>query len=317
MKRFLFKSSLFLFLVFTSFLYISSLADGNTDPFYLRFTSPKQTSLILGTSRAAQGIQPAVLDATLDEIYPELKTYNFSFTVVHSPYGPVYYQAINKKLDKDTKNGLFILAVDPWAISTKSEQPDDTTRFLENELSLATTHFYNLNPNLEYLLENHNTPLASLIFNKIAEPENQMILKDNGWLEVSIPMKSSVVEERTLEKVEEYKKNMLPYYKFSAVRLQYLAKTINLLRNHGDVYLVRLPVDDRMYALEQKLMPEFDTLLNKLAVENNIAYINFINSRKNYRYTDGNHIEKDSGKRLTADIASAIRKGKEYSFHKK
>ena len=38
---------------------------GRVDAFYGRFTSPLAGSLVLGTSRAAQGIQPAVLAAGL------------------------------------------------------------------------------------------------------------------------------------------------------------------------------------------------------------------------------------------------------------
>ena len=37
-------------------LYLASFAGGNTDSFYRRFTSPQQSNLILGNSRAAQGV---------------------------------------------------------------------------------------------------------------------------------------------------------------------------------------------------------------------------------------------------------------------
>ena len=34
--------------------------------FYLRFTSPKHNSLIIGTSRSAQGIHPNIIDSILN-----------------------------------------------------------------------------------------------------------------------------------------------------------------------------------------------------------------------------------------------------------
>ena len=41
--------------------FIFSKADGYSDAFYLKFTSSKKSNLILGTSKAAQGLQPDVL----------------------------------------------------------------------------------------------------------------------------------------------------------------------------------------------------------------------------------------------------------------
>ena len=56
MNKFLFK--IFLLIIFISLLHIifSFFSDGSTDNFYLRLTSKKQNSMILGTSRSAQGV---------------------------------------------------------------------------------------------------------------------------------------------------------------------------------------------------------------------------------------------------------------------
>ena len=103
-------------------------------PFYVRFTSPTQHNLIIGTSRAAQGIQPTVLN----EIIPNKSFFNYAFTAAQSPFGPVYLKSIQKKIDTTTKNGIFIVTVDPWSISSKSKDPNDSSKFRENNLALAT-----------------------------------------------------------------------------------------------------------------------------------------------------------------------------------
>lgn len=84
-SRFLHKIIIFSIPLIVIFAIVLGQADGYTDPFYIRFTTPKQNNLILGTSRAAQGLQPDVFKDIL-----ETDVYNYAFTVTHSPYGPTY-----------------------------------------------------------------------------------------------------------------------------------------------------------------------------------------------------------------------------------
>lgn len=79
---------------------------GYLDTNYTRLTTDRAPSLIIGTSRAAQGLLPKVFK----EIAPQMQ--NFAFTILHTPFGPSYLELINKKLKQDTKNGLNIIAVD-------------------------------------------------------------------------------------------------------------------------------------------------------------------------------------------------------------
>ena len=89
---------------------------GGVDAFYGRFASPAAGSLVLGTSRAAQGIRPAVLAARLAGQF-EGPLLNYAFTLTHSPYGPAYLASIRRKLRPGVRHGLFIVAVDPWSLS--------------------------------------------------------------------------------------------------------------------------------------------------------------------------------------------------------
>ena len=87
-------------------LYLASFAGGNTDSFYRRFTSPQQSNLILGNSRAAQGVRPEFLHATNGE-----KFYNYSFTIFDSPYGEAYFKSIEKKLDELENRGMIDMMI--------------------------------------------------------------------------------------------------------------------------------------------------------------------------------------------------------------
>ena len=111
---------------------LALLADGTTDDYYLKFSSPKQSSLILGTSRAKQGIIPSVLSSSIENV--DYQMFNFSFTLKSSPFGLVYYNAIKQKIDLESKDGCFIVTVDPWSISEKicdlNKSPDSLSVLL-------------------------------------------------------------------------------------------------------------------------------------------------------------------------------------------
>lgn len=304
MKRFLTRTLIFLAPPLIGLASVFYLADGRTDNFYLRFTTPKQTCFLLGTSRAAQGMQPAEIDKGLRSIYPDVKMFNYSFTIVQSPYGPTYYYAIQKKIDPKTKRGVFILAVDPWAISSLTKDPNDSANFKEKELCLGKLTDVTSNPNIPYLLSIYDEPLLHILKSRLRP--NPGLLHKDGWLEINAPMDSVSVKKRLAAKIETYKKTMMPVYHFSSVRFYFLQKMISFLQQHGDVYLVRLPISPQIKLMEAELMPDFDAKINSLAAQMKIPYFNFIGSCADFSYTDGNHLYKKSGKQVSQQIADSI-----------
>ncbi len=297
MKKFVFQTVTFCLLVSLAFLLLLSNADGKTDAFYKRFTSPKQESLILGTSRAAQGVRPDVFKKHLDK-----DIYNYSFTVSNSPYGPAYFNSVKKKLNENSTNGVFILTVDPWSICSDTKDPNDSTNFRENNSFVGKTTFVNMNPNFEYLLEN----LAGQYHTVLNKMDGPMLLHDDGWLEVTIKMDSASVSKRLKSKLDTYRNDNLPKYKFSSVRLQYLKQTIQLLKPHGNVYLVRLPIHPEIYKIEQELMPQFDSIISDISPATN-GYLNLTTRNSEFQYTDGNHVWKESAAEVSQIIAKWIK----------
>lgn len=282
-------------------MWVLSLVDGYSDPFYLRFTTPKQHNLLLGTSRAAQGLVPAVFDEQLHK-----KFYNYSFTIGHSPYGPVYLESIKRKLDEDEKDGIFILAVDPWSISSTSVNPNDSTKFRELDRCLDNTKIVDMNPNFIYLRENFGGNYYKLLYPKKRSDKYSVFLHNDGWLEVTLPMDSAEVNRRVLKKMKIYRENNLKKFKYSSFRLNYLQKTIIFLRKQGKVYLVRLPVHPKMIKIENELMPNFEDLINEVVPLSN-GYLNMTLENNLYMCTDGNHLYKESGKEASKNIAIWIK----------
>jgi hypothetical protein len=298
MKRIIFQTAIFVLITGLSFLLILCQADGRSDALYLRFTTKPQTNLIIGTSRAAQGLQPKIFDEVLKKEDP---FFNYAFTLAQSPFGSVYLNSIQKKLDTTKKKGTFIISVDPWTICSDTKDPNDSTNFREASLALANTTNVNTKPNLGYLYHNFGGKYHQILF-----PVNsKMYLHEDGWLEMNLRTDTATIHQRTLKKMKDYRFNVLPKYKFSSLRLQYLLKTIQYLNNYGDVFLVRIPVSEEMMTIENELMPNFDSKI-RAAILLSKDYLDLTKENSSFTYTDGNHLYKKSGAVVSEKIANWI-----------
>ncbi len=306
MKRFIYKVVAFPIALIVFFYLYAFLGDGYSDEYYLRFTSPKQSAMILGISRAAQGIQPAIIDSVLSTVYPGIDMYNFAFSLGLSAYGPVYYRAIQQKLKEDAGKGVFILEVTPWSICAAPANPNDSSAFEEEGRVLDQLHFFNMNPNIDYLFNCYSSPYINLVINKLDEHPFSLLHND-GWFEIKAPMDSLAIANRTEGMIYLYQNDFYPRFEFSSKRLEYLEATIALLQQHGDVYLVRLPAIAKILQMEKQKMPQFDIIINTVAKKYNVPYYSFIDSCNSFSYVDGAHLEKKSGCRVSTDIANLIK----------
>lgn len=296
MKKFIIKSVLFSSFSILLFLCVFSRADGYSDPFYIKFTTPKQSSIILGTSRAAQGLQPRVFDSVLKK-----KFSNYAFTVLHSPFGETYLNSIKRKLDRSTKQAIFIVAIDPWSVSSFTKSPEDSVSFRELNLALGNTKLVNIKPNPFYLINNWDKKYYDLI----TEKQSNFFLHDNGWLEINIILDSIKEAENVDNKVRKYRKNMLLNAQFSKTRFRFLKETINFLKMYGDVYLVRLPIHEKMMQIDNALMPDFNFKMKEAILISN-GYLDLTPLNADFNYTDGNHLHKLSGKIVSEIVANWI-----------
>ncbi|WP_157781067.1 hypothetical protein [Hymenobacter sedentarius] len=269
---------------------------GHVDAFYGRFTSPRAGSLILGTSRAAQGIQPAVLTASLGPRF-EPPLLNYAFTLTHSPYGPAYLRSIQRKLRPEVKNGLYIVAVDPWSLSLTGREGT----YPEDNSFIGQLHQISQNPNLAYLTRYQTKPLYRLLLDYATATER---LHPDGWLEVNIGTDSAQVQARTARKLQDYRQLAATQH-LSAGRLQALRQTIELLKQHGRVYLVRLPVGPSLYQLELSYQPKFDQLMREMAANQAVSYLDY--STQPYATTDGNHLQKAASKTFSEQLAKDLK----------
>lgn len=272
---------------------------GSVDPFYTRLTTERAPSLIIGTSRAAQGLLPQ----TFKDIAPQMQ--NFSFTLLHSPFGPAYLELIKDKLDEGVNEGLFIIAVDPWALSSLDKKKEAGLENLrENRTFVPKIHSVNVNPNLEYIFRYYDKPFYHSLK---ASLTSVSVLHRDGWLEISVPVDSATVQKNIQEKIKDY-------HKYAAngaiepIRIRALMETITFLDKHGEVYLVRLPVAKEMASIENEYVPDFDRMMYYLADTHNVQYLNYFDESGEYLTTDGNHLYKQAARALSKKVASDIKR---------
>ncbi|WP_291930224.1 hypothetical protein [Chryseobacterium sp.] len=300
MKKFLIKIVPYFVAIVIVFGVLGSFADGNTDDNYMHFAVKKPQNIILGDSRGSQGIVPGVLKKKLSREFD-----NFSLNIVQSPYGDVYLKALKRKLDPETKNGIFILTVNPWSLSL-DKNVKNIKEFPEYHSPLNDVYTYDRSPNYEYLLKHYTRSWFKIYTEReAAVGKSNSFLHKDGWMEISVDMHQDSVQARTRQKVIFYEK-IATQVELSQERLRAFDEIINYLRTKGTVYLVRVPTSSPIMAIENKKFPQFSKRLQDISRKQNVKFFDFSKNSEDYRYTDGNHMYKESGKILTSRIADSI-----------
>lgn len=296
MKAFVKSLFLFGFLVILILIVIACAIDisGWSDWAYRRLRSSGEKSLIIGTSHANQGVHPDIIDKELSGYGYSYPIFNFAFSANNSPYGEVYFNAIREKLsNEDYHDGLFILAVDPWALSLGKA---DEQHYREQDGILVKSKPY-ICPNILYLW-NYCRPIIPIIL-----PDNRVVLRDNGWVEVSVP---PIDSDSARKRLGPHKEGWaISIGKKSEYRLRWLSKTISFLKQKGTVFLVWIPTSPIVREIDNSIWPEFEQDMTTLSKKFDIDFISFKCGK--YRTTDGFHLHKDAGAIFTKDMCDSIK----------
>lgn len=275
-KIFLLSLPAFILVIIVGNLY----SKGFVDYYYNKITN-NGNSIIVGTSRSSQGIRP---DVVLQNTKYEGPMLNFAMSSFDSPYSENYYKAIRSKINSDVKNGLFIVEVEPLGVYHQ-EQEKIKSEKLNFVLPLTS------NPNYEYLYRNVNPFYKLVLHNNETFPSS--IQHNNGWLEVRL-QQDSLQKKQSSDGKYNSSRTELAKLKPSEERWKYLSLTIEYLKEHGTVFILRMPAEQRFIELEQSILPEFNSKIALLAKEKNVKYLNLTNLCNDYDYIDGNHFDLNS-----------------------
>ncbi|WP_251941180.1 hypothetical protein [Salinibacter ruber] len=306
MKKLLFRVLIFSGSIAVIFsLYALLFIGGGNDNFYRRFTTPPSKSLIVGSSRCAQGIVPEEIDESGLRYDGEM--FNYCFTNGHSPYGPYYLRSIRKKTG-DVNDGLFLVEVNPWNISVRGNaDSDEPDTFRESSRFISDMRIVNyLNPNLEYIIKHYEGPYYKDFYGILIGKKDKTKLKENGWLRVEVSIDSSTVAGRKADKFSAYRK-LSKEWAYSRLRMDYLEELLRFFEKRGEAYVVRMPVSEGMYGIERCYMPNFDERVEKIAQSTGAEYISFFEKSGVYTTTDGNHLWREDARRFSNDLAKSIK----------
>jgi hypothetical protein len=256
----------------------------------VKLLAPSKGGLILGDSRALQGIDPDQFDFPIE---------NFAFTIGHSPYDASYIKLLRKKIPQG-RGFKHLVCVTPWSLINNTGRQEDLNPFFTERLKLPL-----FNPNFEYISKYMDLSLTNLL-NLI--PSNA-ITTDNGWLKQGMDSVDLYREypRRVKEKVENYERKY-PVMKLNlkTQRVQNLLEIIFLLKESGSVDIIRLPISDEMLKLENRRFPEFNHLLLEIAKAANSNYINLTDMT--VQTTDGNHIWYKEVERVSKELNKRMKK---------
>lgn len=299
MKKFLLKIILFSILSAAGLSLILIKYGAYVDYFYEKFTVPEQSSMILGDSRSMQGIQPQIINHELKDSGYALPMFNYSFTVAQINYGKPLTESVKRKL-KSTKNGLFILTVNPWLFTEREGDDLKNGIYSEKNVPPNNMHFVNVNPNFEYFIRNFRYFHFRTIIRQTAK------LHKDGWMEESnLPKDEQTLSEWKDQQVVLYN-DFSKKWKISFQRIKDMEDLIGFLQSNGRVIVVRMPVDKKILMVENDFWQNFDQEMNFVALRNKVKYFNFSKSNK-YQTYDGNHIDKYGGVVFTKELCDSIR----------
>ena len=307
MKHFLLNIILFcLVLLGTYFFFINKLSNGIVDENYYKFTK-EAGGLIIGQSRANQGIDPKIIEEKLSNRGFNFPIVNFAFDGYQSFYGKVYLNAIKEKIKKGNKNGLFIISVNPGSFSVQKNMKNDSLLQMDDNLMLSKLTSFKSNPNYNYLINYYSNSLYNTLL-KEDGPSN-LIVHKNGWKELKQETKSNSFKESDIkqwknETINNYSK-LIKTKAVNKTRYNYLIETIIYLKQKGEVFLVRIPTDNDITDLENNNWKKFNQEFDSISNSHNIHFLDYSDLKvKTY---DGSHLFSESAKKFTNILTDDIK----------
>lgn len=227
MKGFLTKISTFSTIILLSLICVLNFENGSTDPFYQKIKAKEKGSLIIGTSKAAQGLVPEILNQKLSLDKDSDKFLNYSFTVFDSPFGTAYNQRIKEKLIEGKIDGVFIVTVDPWSLAQYKFSENGEGIFVEYNRFLGSDKSKFLPLSISYPIFYMEKSLYEIILWRLFDSKTK--LHQDGWFEIIREFDVTYSEKRLNQKLKIYSQ-YADDMKFSDLRFNSLTEIIDFFK---------------------------------------------------------------------------------------
>lgn len=283
-------------------------------------------SMIFGTSRSAQGVNPAILKGRLAE---SGDWYNFSFNLSSSPWNKAYTRAILSKIQcsiSEDFSGHFLLFVDPWSMDGQTGKGENS--FMHEAWFNPCSIGYS---KLQFILHTTN-PLSAIgggegtdLFAIVGAVPRRIRtwlesadvrasgVQENGWLPNSKRKTAARVEKDITSKVAFYRKNKhrgdhWPGHS-NEEALIFLIEAIKDMDESAKITLVRPPVTNAMHALEQKRFPEINDWMQTFSLAHGIQKIDANeqwDDRSDEQFNDAHHLHVKGANKFSSFLADEL-----------
>ena len=303
------------------------LVNENIDRNGLNRLKPVQcNSMIFGTSRSAQGVNPAILKT---RFVGGGEWLNFSFNLSSSPWNKAYTRAILLKIECSITEGSprhFLLFVDPWSMDELVGQ--GTNSFMKQpwfdpcSLGHGKWKFiqHTSNP-LSVIGGGSGTDLfaaAGALPSRILSWFEEDYAKKNGidangWLPNSRMKTAARVNKDITSKVGFYRKNKHRGNQWpGSENEEALISLIHIIQasdESAQITLVRPPVTDEMLALELERFPELNDWMRAVSLAYDIPYLDTNErwaGRNNLQFNDAHHLNEEGANEFSHFLAAEL-----------
>lgn len=281
------------------------LSSNFVDVNYSKFTYASN-SLIIGSSRAHDGVAPQIIDSILGNQLSS-PTLNFAFERSQSSFGQTYLDAILKKIDTSKKDGLFIISVNPGSFLISNRFGPNVPKDIDQNTMIGKMTEFNKHPNLEFVRKCYN---GALYRSFLPEVEKLRKVHKNGWIEFRETIGNYTVSETKISEMESHTNQgyllLQKHQTISDYRISAFKKTVSTLTKYGNVFVIRMPVNNYFLEKEEAFWPEFNQLMSTISYHNNSPYINYTKTNYKFKMYDGSHMFGNSAKYFTTLLSKDI-----------
>ncbi|MCB0373552.1 MAG: hypothetical protein KDD31_11120 [Muricauda sp.] len=302
MRIFILKIVVFCTLLASAYLLmVHKLSEGYVDMYYPKFTQ-KAGSLVIGLSRADEGIDPETILNNLPE-KSDQSLVNFASN--QNYYGKVYMDAIKEKLDDSAENRFFILSISPGSFTAPKGFGTKGIEAMDTKTPIGKTFDFTSNPNYSYIMNCYGSGLYNAFLD--VDSADNLTSHDNGWNEISLKSNTFTI---TKDLMFDWKRQNLAYFErrlpkeeVKTYRLEWFGKTIEYLKNKGTVFLVRMPADEEIVSFENEHLPTFNAMVDSVAKVYKVPYLDYSESRPGFGTYDGSHLYSETAKEFSTILA--------------
>lgn len=258
-----------------------------------RFLKPQYNVVLCGDSRVYRGISPTAMNSAL----PDFKIVNFGYSA--GGLDRLMLKSAEALLDPEAKSRIIVLGVTPSSLTSFSAQNEQYLSIMRKPFSEVFESVYFL-PVKTFMLPILPKEVLSLISGTRTKSNGyHKIFYDDGWVAswYDVP--------RPEEQLSSYRARFASY-QVSSELWQDVLQVVREWRSRGiQTIAYRPPTTRAMVALEDSMSGFREAEFIKEFRNAGGIWLSF--NPDDYVSYDGSHLEADSAKKLSRDLADKIR----------